>query len=295
MVASRGGGREKAVAGPVGSGGGETPDIPADRGRRAQGFVHALVDSPFAGILPWVVMSVISGPGRFEIATGLALALSLVFLVISHHKGSRLKAFEVFDLAFFAAFFALGFVVGTEGRTWLETWGGEVSNIALVAFVAVTLAIRHPFTLAYARETTPREYWGTPAFRSINDAITWVWLGAFVVQASFAYVGNLLDTDAANFWLGWIIPLAAIVQAVVFTEMWPDRVRGRARGDGSAPPLWHLFTWIPTFAAITGIVGFITDGSPVAVNVVLIVGGVLSGILIAGAARRSPDRTRVSA
>ena len=46
-----------------------------------------------------------------------------------------------------------------------------------LAIVLVSLAIGAPFTLQYARERVPKEYWASPLFLATNQRITGVWGG----------------------------------------------------------------------------------------------------------------------
>ena len=53
-----------------------------------------------------------------------------------------------------------------------------------------SVLVRNPFTLSYARESTPNEYWETPEFLSLNYLISWVWVAAFVVEAVSGFIGD---------------------------------------------------------------------------------------------------------
>jgi len=68
-------------------------------------------------------------------------------------------------------------------------------DTGLLLVVLVSIAIRRPFTLQYAREGTAREIWNTPAFIRTNYIITAVWALAFAVMVSadlaMLYLPNL--------------------------------------------------------------------------------------------------------
>ena len=59
--------------------------------RAGSRFLDAFLQSPFAGLAPWIVMSLLSGPGRFEESVATALGLSILFLVLGHRRGGTLK------------------------------------------------------------------------------------------------------------------------------------------------------------------------------------------------------------
>lgn len=235
-------------------------------------LVDAYLKSPFSGIAPWIVMSLFSGPGTFEIAVLCALALSLVTFILSRRGGSTFKLMEAFDLVFFAGFAIIGIVASASTITWLETWAGEITNIALFAFVLVTIVIRQPFTLQYAKEETDPQYWDSPIFLRINYTISWVWAAAFAWQSLMGLLGDAVLDDSNNFWTGWVLQIAALVFAISFTAYWPEHASAKAQGEPDVSPM-GLVAWIPAYILITGIAGLITDGTSTVVGIVLIVVG----------------------
>jgi hypothetical protein len=232
-------------------------------------FIDGYVKSPFAGIAPWVLMGVVSGPGRFEEAAAAALGLALLTLWVGSRRGVPIHLLEVFTVAYFGVLAVFGLVASDATIDWLALWAGELSNIALAAFALVTLLIRKPFTLAYAKDTTPREHWDDPLFLRINYMISAVWAGAFVVSAIAGAYGDAALRDNDNFWTAWIVPLAAIIFAGAFTEFYPDLATGEAKS-------WaRIFDWLPPFVLVAGIVGWVSDAVPDGVGIGLIVVGIV--------------------
>jgi hypothetical protein len=249
------------------------------------GFIDGYLKSPVAGIAPWILMSVVSGPGRFEEAASAALGLALLTVWAGSRRGGHVL--EVFGIVYFGVLAVLGLVAPEGIIQWLQLWGGELTNIALAAFAIVTLLIRRPFTLAYAKDTTPREYWDGPLFVRINYVISAVWAGAFVFSAVVSAYGVGVLRDNNNFWTAWILQIAAPVFAVSFTEFYPDYAAAKftqSMGDPTdAPPSWaRAFDWLPVFILVTGIVGWVSDAIPDVVGIALIAVGVVG----AGAMRR---------
>jgi len=74
----------------------------------------------------------------------------------------------------------------------------------LLAIVLVSLAIGMPFTLQYARESVPHEFWTSPIFMTTNRRITGVWAAAFAVMTA---------ADAAARAIEAIVDIAASVVA----------------------------------------------------------------------------------
>ncbi|WP_156431512.1 hypothetical protein [Mycobacterium sp. GA-1199] len=237
-------------------------------------FVDAYVKSPFAGLAPWVLMAVVAGPGRFEEAASAALGLALLTLWVGTRRGVPVHALEALTIAYFGALAVIGLLAPDRVIDWLQLWSGELSNIVLAVFAVGTLIVRRPFTMAYAKDTTPREHWDTAPFRRINFAITGAWAAAFVVSAISGGIGDAVLRDNDNFWTAWIIPIGALVFAASFTEFYPDYATGESDSWSGA------IDWLPPFLTVTGIVGWVSDSTSDTVAITLIVVGIVGSIAV---------------
>ncbi|WP_319455771.1 MULTISPECIES: hypothetical protein [unclassified Mycobacterium] len=241
-------------------------------------FIDGYVKSPLSGIAPWVLLVVVSGPGRFEEAASAALGLTLLTLWVGWRRGVPVHALEVFGAGFFGVLAALGLWAPDRVIEWLEVWAGELGNIGLALFAVVTLVIGKPFTIPYAKDTTPEEYWDTPLFKRVNYAISGVWAASFTCSAIVGALGDTVLRDQ-DFWTGWILPIAAILFAVEFTEFYPDYAGAKFAQsigeptDAPESPL-RLLDWLPPFIVVTGIAGWVSDALPDALGIGLIVAGI---------------------
>jgi hypothetical protein len=178
----------------------------------------------------------------------------------------------------------VGLVASVRVIEWLELWAGELTNIALALFVVTTIVIRRPFTLPYAKEQAPQEYWATPLFVRINYVISAAWAGAFTFAAVVGLIGDAVLHDANNFWTGWVLQLAAIFFAISFTEFYPDFAGAKdaaRRGEAEpAPSLVKLFDWLPMFVLIAGVFGWVTDAVPDALGIGMIAVGIVGNVVI---------------
>ncbi|MFE1174858.1 hypothetical protein [Streptomyces sp. NPDC058773] len=240
------------------------------------------LDSPVIGMSPWIAMSVLVGPGRFELAVGIALALAVALVIIGRIRrpGSSFKILEVADVVFFAAMAIIGIFASAGTHRWLEDYSGEVANIALMTIALGSMACRVPFTLQYAREQVPREMWSDPRFLRTNYYITAAWGAAFAVAAIAGAFGDLVLHNSNNVWTGWIIQIAAIIAALQFTQWYPDVVRARALREKNLPgppepPLSSLLIPLAGYLAPVGIVVLAVGAGPVWLGVGLIVLGAL--------------------
>ena len=199
-------------------------------------FIDTFLQSPFAGLAPWIAMSLLSGPGRFEESVSTALGLSILFIYLRLRRGGSLKPIEVFEVVYFGSLAMIGLLASDDLTRWLEKWSGEMSSLALAAFTFGSLLVGNPFTLPYAKETTPREYWDSPIFLRVNRVITLVWALAFTVAAMAGLYGNSVLDQPDNFWTAWIIPIAAMLFAFSFSEWYPDVASAEAPRPPGEPP-----------------------------------------------------------
>ncbi|VFA81667.1 hypothetical protein [Gordonia paraffinivorans] len=253
------------------------------RGSKARHALSQFLNSPFAGMSPWILMALLTGPGRFEEAAASAFALSLLLVIGTHKRGTSIKLLEVFDVVYFGVMALLALFASQGVIEWLEKWGGEMTNIALVAFALGSILIRQPFTLQYAKEDTPEEFWDSPLFLRINYVITWAWVIGFGVGAVSGAYGDAVLDDANNFWTGWIIQIGGLIFAISFTEFYPDyasyraAVRGGWLSDDDKPTsVLHVFDWVPMYVLAIGIAGLVTDSLNTTAGIVLIVVGIVA-------------------
>ncbi|MFD9083913.1 hypothetical protein [Streptomyces erythrochromogenes] len=209
-----------------------------DAHRTAKGPVAGFLDNPVVGMAPWIIFSLLVGPGRFELAVGLALAAAVALIGVGHlvNRGSSWKLLELADVVFFASMAVIGALVNEGTLRWLETYAGEVANIALAVIAFGSMAVRMPFTLQYAREQVDPSLWHTRGFLRTNYMITGAWGIAFLIAAAAGAYGDLVLHNPNNIWTGWIIQILAIVAAVKFTVWYPDVARARAVREASGLP-----------------------------------------------------------
>lgn len=255
----------------------------------ARGAVAGFLENPVVGMAPWIIFSLLVGPGRFEIAVVLALATTIALVATGRiiNRGSSWKLLEIADLVFFAALAVIGAFASPGTRIWLETYAGEVSNIALCLIAFGSMAFRLPFTLQYAREQVDPAYWHTRTFLRTNYFITGVWGLAFLVAAIAGAYGDLVLHNPNNIWTGWIIQILAIVAALRFTAWYPDVARARALREAGepGPELPHLAGMMLPLAGLLvpiGIAVLIFDDNVWWLGVALVVaGGMLTKTLTA--------------
>jgi hypothetical protein len=132
--------------------------------------------------------------------------------------GRTPKVLEFGTVALFGSL-ALYAVVGAPG--WSIVGVRLCVDAGLLLIALVSIAIRRPFTLQYAREQVAREFWDSPAFLRTNYVVTAVWALAFLVMVVADLV--LLYIPALPAQVGIIATILALVAAIRFTGWYPGR------------------------------------------------------------------------
>jgi NO-binding membrane sensor protein with MHYT domain len=187
------------------------------------------------GFLPWIVFSFVAqrldANGVAWSAT-IAVAMTLVALVVARRRHGP-KILNLGSLVLFAVIAVVGFVGGPAIDLWLFEWGRPLVGVILGLYVLATVPIM-PFTEEYARQSVPRQYWGSPTFRRINRVLSAAWGAAIVVIGVSGLLVTVLDAHAVDasrnnvvdLLLNWVVPIAVIWAMVKFTATYPDRVTG---------------------------------------------------------------------
>ena len=101
-------------------------------------------------------------------------------------------------------------------------------DAGLLAIVLISMAVRRPFTLQYAREQVPQELWGSAEFIRTNYVITGVWALAFAVMVIADLI--LIYMPDLPHRYGIILTVVALYGAIKFTGWYPDRDKTAAAG-----------------------------------------------------------------
>lgn len=242
--------------------------------------LRALLDQPFVGFTPWILLSVLEGPDRVVLASASALALAILITVVGATVEVRPKLLEVTAIAFFGTFTVIAAFGSAATSRWLGVWSGEVCNVAIAAITTGSIAARRPFTLQYARETTDPEYWESPLFLRINYVISGVWAAAFLLIAIVGFIGDGPLHEPDNVWTNWIVQIALVILAVKFTSWYPEYATAEPRPDAGAGasrrrPAAELLRPLAAYLVPVGILVLVVAGSVWWIGVALIVLGIL--------------------
>lgn len=147
-------------------------------------------------------------------------AISLILLGRDKLAGRSPKILETGSLVLFAG---LAIYVKLAGAGLSIMGVRLLVDSALLLIVLLSLAVRAPFTLQYAREGTSPDVWSQPRFMQVNVVITAVWAAAFGVIVLADLVLLYMPQIPAHFGTAAII--ISLIAAFKFTRWYPERER----------------------------------------------------------------------
>ncbi|HEY5385492.1 MAG TPA: hypothetical protein VIJ56_09670 [Acidimicrobiales bacterium] len=179
---------------------------------------------------PWVLFLLAT---RFTslsgaIALGLVAALVVAARAIGHH---RLHLLDVASVLYFTGLGLALEIIHPVSVTYWSRYAQAGSHAFLTLIVLGSVVIGRPFTESYARETTPKELWGTPQFRAVNRTISLVWGLAFLVGTISLIIAGSVSNR--TFLLRILIPFGALAYAYTYTQR-VVTARREAAGDGAS-------------------------------------------------------------
>jgi hypothetical protein len=174
---------------------------------------------------PWLSFLFIASGSLLRLKLGLvvALLLSVAMGITRLHRGVILWA----GLLFFT-YATLAVVLFND--MWTARYMGVMANSALAISTWLTIILKKPFTLDYAREHTDPSFWGSPLFIRTNVVITSFWSSIFTVNTILAWgkIEHLILPE----WGYEIITYTLLIGTVVFTKWYPSRARRRHKLEG---------------------------------------------------------------
>jgi hypothetical protein len=158
-----------------------------------------------------------------------AAALSLGIVVWDVARGGSVKMLAAGTTLLFAA---IGCYVTLIDGNWSRTTLHLAVDLGVLAIALLSLAIRSPFTLQYAREQVDAETTKLPGFLAANYVITWAWTFAFVLMLLADML--VIFVPGLPLWIGFAIAFAARNAALYFTRWYPQYRRAKHAAEQTA-------------------------------------------------------------
>lgn len=153
----------------------------------------------------------------------LGAAASALVILLGVVRGRSVKILEGGSSVLFIALAAFEYLGGAR----LSLVGAKLAvDLGLLLIVLLSMIVGKPFTMQYAKDDVPPEFWSSPEFLRKNQRISAVWALAFLAMV-LAELAMLLWPDLPH-QLPILVIVLSLVGAFKFTA--------RMRKPGSATP-----------------------------------------------------------
>ncbi|MDI9818902.1 MULTISPECIES: carotenoid oxygenase family protein [unclassified Legionella] len=176
---------------------------------------------PFQDFIPWVLYFILAG--SHYLAHELAALAALIATVIFNFQGLRNRFLLAWSTLIYFSFLSIIYLLPV-GIWFNQQRAFLLSNIILAVVMWVSIFIKKPFSMQYAKEKVDEIAWMTPTFKHINYVISTVW----ALALSLVAINGLLQSFAiisAN-WIVDLIAISAFVIAIQFSNWFPDWYQG---------------------------------------------------------------------
>ncbi len=167
------------------------------------------------------------------IETGLLAAAVAACLLLVVDLVLLKKSLKILEIGTAVLFASLATYVNVSDAHWSVARVRLAVDTGLFLIIVISLLIRQPFTLQYARESVPQERWDRPEFIKLNYVVTAVWACAFAVTVA---------VDAAWATIPRFPPLIVIVVSVLaamgavrFPSWYSARQQAKTSGPSQEP------------------------------------------------------------
>ncbi|CAN5353282.1 hypothetical protein BH11PSE4_BH11PSE4_21220 [soil metagenome] len=175
-----------------------------------------LILAPFGAFAMLVLVA--SSPVSLFAAAAVALGI-VVWDVL---RGGSLKLLAAGSVILFAS---LGSYLTLVDGNWSSVAVRLAVDGGVLAIALLSLAIRLPFTLQYAREAVDAEVMKLPGFVTANYILTMVWIACFAMMLAADML--MIYAPSLPLWVGVAIAFAARNGAMYFTRWYPQYRRAK--------------------------------------------------------------------
>ncbi len=171
------------------------------------------------GFAPFIVFVLLSS---FSLDLALWVAFAAAFAIaIRDFAHSRLL--RLLDVGSVALFGALSLYAGFIEPDIPVQMARLVVDGGLFVMAVLSMLLRHPLTLQYAREQVPKEFWETARFVFTNYLLTGAWAVAFATMTLADAIANKNKQLPVS--LDVAVSLLVLVVAILFTARYPHYLR----------------------------------------------------------------------
>jgi hypothetical protein len=183
----------------------------------------------FVGFAPFIVFFVLLRTVSPLAGLVAALIVSLALCVRMAVLGHSIKILEAGSAVLFGLLVLFTLVAAPD---WDVATVRLAVDSGLLAIVVFSLVIGRPFTLQYAREQVPEQFWSSPVFHATSRLIALVWAGSFAIHAAADAAAEYVPAIPLS--LDVAVSIAALAVAVWFSLWYPGIVRRRRAAMSAA-------------------------------------------------------------
>jgi hypothetical protein len=173
------------------------------------------------GFLPWILFGYLSSES-YTLGAEVALLTSSLIALPEIFK----KKVKVFTLGTLIFFIALIIISMRPDLVKLEHWTSPASYGMLFLISLVSILIKTPFTIQYAKEEVPEEYWESDLFIQINYHLTYAWTLGFFLDTLCSFIA-LEYPDIHHLAFRWI-PTGILVFLIWYNGWYPEYAKKNA-------------------------------------------------------------------
>jgi hypothetical protein len=173
------------------------------------GVDHGHGTGLYIALVPWVLFTLLAQHSTLKVAAVAALIVAVGIMIRSITQGG-LKLLELGAVVAFLGFSVVAFAADHATGLWLARYSRAIAA-ALLALIAFGSLLFTPFTEQYARDSVPRQFWGSTTFKATNRRLTTMWACVFAAMVPFHVAGGVVDKKPTNILFNWVIPIGLIV------------------------------------------------------------------------------------
>jgi len=178
--------------------------------------------SALRSFAPWIAFTITSAIADWRLAAALALCISLAGAVARRHEDTEANDLANATTVFFAV---LTIVSITSPSSGLQHYVPALAPAALGIGAGLSIVRGRPFTIPFAKRSTPPELWDQPRFHAANVTISMIWTVSFAVTA--AVLATVLATATHPTGLVIETEVLAFVVPMRCTAFYRRRLRAR--------------------------------------------------------------------
>jgi hypothetical protein len=167
--------------------------------------VEELVMKDLRNFAPWIAFAVVSMVADWRAAATIALATATVAALDRRHHHEARDDLAAAGLVYFTG---LTVVAAVAPASPVHAYIAALSPAALAVGAALSIIRGRPFTIPFAKRSTPPELWDQPRFYDANVTISLIWTLSFAAAAVAIASVVIMSANPA--------PLVVAIQALGF-------------------------------------------------------------------------------